>query len=390
MAEPGKWDILVQQDNRPQEETQFMNIRKHLLLLSTTFGLNSALLLTGCGQSDSGGTVSGTGSTARVSGPSFYMPSPVVDFGEVADFETRTASVAFTNRGNGVLEVFEVKPTCGCTSTKLEQTTFAPGEGDTINLTFKPKGSGKQSKTVFVMTNDSEKQSHEIIIKAEVIPTLEVTPRSLSFGKIPLGSGAKRTLILQSGNPNYTMGAMNFFGEIKDQLTYNLKETTPPGSKTRKWKLDVELKPGMPWGWYTGSLRISGKVLEGNGGKSIPSTVTVGMNANVQGNLTASDSMFRLLVLPQKQKFSKTIRIAQAQNKPFEVLEATVVNGKPIPMSVLVEPIPESNGSTYDLTLMGNTGTSSGAISGNVLLKTTIKGEEEVLIKIAGSIRKSN
>ena len=367
-----------------------MITRQHLHLFASTFGLTSALLLTGCGQSEPGEVVSQTTSTTSVSGPSFHMPSPVVDFGEVADFETRTASVAFINRGSEVLEVIKVQPTCGCTSTKLEQTTFAPGEGDTINLTFKPKGSGKQSKTVFVVTNDPQKSKHEITIKADVIPTLQVNPRSLSFGKIPLGAGAKRTLILQSGNPNYTMGSMNFFGDLKDQLAYTLEETSPPGSKTRKWKLDIALKPGMAWGWYTGSLRISGTVMEGANGKSVPSTVTVGMNANVQGDLTASDSMFRLLVLPQNQQFSKTIRITQAQNKPFEVLEATVVNGRPVPMSVLVEPIPESNGTTYDLTLMGNTGTSSGAISGNVLLKTTIKGEEEVLIKIAGSIRKSN
>ena len=140
MVEPGKWDILDQQPHRHEQETGSMNTRQRLQLLATTFGLNSALLLTGCGQTDSGETGSGTGSTSTVNGPSFYMPSPVVDFGEVADFETRTARVAFTNQGNGVLEVFEVKPTCGCTSTKLDQTTFAPGEGDTINLTFKTEG----------------------------------------------------------------------------------------------------------------------------------------------------------------------------------------------------------------------------------------------------------
>ena len=94
------------------------------------------------------------------------------------------------------------------------------------------------------MTNDPTKSSYEITIKADVIPTLEVTPRSLSFGKIPLGAGAKRTLILQSGNPNYTLDAMNFFGEIKDQLTYSLEETSPPGSKTRKWKLEVASEAG--------------------------------------------------------------------------------------------------------------------------------------------------
>ena len=56
-------------------------------------------------------------------------------------------------------------------------------------------------------------------------------------------------------------------------------------------------------------------------------------------------------------------------------------------MSVLVEPIPESGGTAYDLTLMGNTGSATGAITGKVLLQTTIEGEENVNLKIAGSIR---
>ena len=347
----------------------------------------STLLLVGCGDSSQSASSSAS-NQPRVSGPSFYMPSPVVEFGEVADFETRTAEVQFMNNGTEVLEVFEVKPTCGCTSTKLEKTRFEPGEGDTINLTFKPKGSGSQIKTVFVSTNDSRKANHEIKIKANVIPTLQVTPRSLSFGKVALGSGAKRTITLQSGNPGYTMNGINVFGDIKDYITYDITETSSPGSTVRKWKMDVELKPGMEWGWYTGSLRINGKVTDPTGVTTAPSTVTVGMNANLQGQLLASDSMFRLLVLPQNQQFAKTVRISSATNTPFEVLGANVVDSKPQGMSVLIEVIPESKGTAYDLTLMGNTGNATGAIRGKVLLKTTIEGEENVTLKIAGSIRK--
>ena len=311
-----------------------------------------------------------------------------MEFGKVADFEARTAVVPFTNNGNSVLEVLQVKPTCGCTSTKLEKTRFKPGEGDTINLTFKPKGSGSQTKTVIVVTNDPRQPNHEIKIKAEVIPTLLATPRSLSFGKIDLGSGAKRTVILQSGNPGYTMDGITVNGDLKDHITYDITETTRPGSEKRTWKMDVELKPGIEWGWYTGSLRIDGKVAGQTGSDSETSRVTVGMNANVQGNLLASDSMFRLLTIPQNQKFVKTVRISNADNTPFDILEASVIDGKPQGMSVLVEVIPESKGSAYDLTLMGNTGKATGAISGEVLLKTTIEGEENVTLKIAGSIRR--
>ena len=370
-----------------------MTNRPHLLFFNTALGIAASVFLAGCDNSGTPGT-EGTAAAktvpARTGGPAFHMPSSVVDFGRVADFETRTASVAFTNIGSTTLEVIKVQPTCGCTSTKLEKTLFAPGEGDNINLTFKPKGSGKQTKIVHVVTNDAKQPRHQITIKADVVPTLQVTPRSLSFGKISLGDGAKRTLMLQSGNPSYKMNKLDFFGEIKDQITHTLTETSPPGSSMRKWRLDIQLKPGMAWGWYTGSLRITGTVEDPQDGKTTPSTVTVGMNANVQGNLAASDTMFRLLVLPQKQRFNKTVRISHAQGLPFEVLDATVVDSKPMPMSVLVEPIPESNGSSYDLTLVGNTGSFTGAIGGNVLLKTTIKGEEEVTLKIAGSIRKSN
>ena len=367
-----------------------MKKRHGLYAITVTANITAcALLLAGCGKSDqSGSAQTSTNQTRNSSGPSFYMPSPIVEFGEVADFETKTAKVQFTNTGTGVLEIIQVKPTCGCTSTKLDKTRFESGEGDTINLTFKPKGSGSQTKTVIVVTNDPQKPNHEIKIKANIIPTLQVTPRSLSFGKVELGSGAKRTLMLKSGNPGYTMDGISAYGDIKDHVTYQLEEISTPGTGVRKWKMDVELKPGMQWGWYTGSLRINGKVADQAGGTPVPSTVTVGMNANLQGNLLASDSMFRLLVLPQNQQFAKTVRISSADNVPFEVLEATALNSKPGGMSVLVELIPESKGTAYDLTLMGNTGNATGAISGNVLLQTSIEGEENVTLKIAGSIRK--
>ena len=177
-------------------------------------------------------------------------------------------------------------------------------------------------------------------------------------------------------------------GELKDEVTYRVEPVSTNEEGIRKWDLVVDLKPSLEWGWYTGSLRIDGTVNKGPGGRPVPSILVVGMNANVQGSLRASDTMFRLLVLPQNHTFSKTIRVRSKDESPFEIRAARVEDSNGIDMQVLVEPIPESKGSSYDITLMGNTGSHTGGISGKVVLETTIPGEDAVVLKIAGSIRK--
>ena len=89
--------------------------------------------------------------------------------------------------------------------------------------------------------------------------------------------------------------------------------------------------------------------------------------------------MFRLLVLPQNHTFRKTIRVSSEDESPFEITSARVVDSGNIDMQVRVEPIPESRGSSYDITLMGNTGANSGAIKGKVVVQTSIPGEQEVV-----------
>ncbi|MCA9310377.1 MAG: DUF1573 domain-containing protein, partial [Phycisphaerales bacterium] len=78
------------------------------------------------------------------------------DFGNVSDTDTNEFKFPFTNTGTGTLIVRDVKTSCGCTTTKLSRTEFAPGEGDEIEVKFKPKGGGKQSKYITVITNDPE------------------------------------------------------------------------------------------------------------------------------------------------------------------------------------------------------------------------------------------
>ncbi len=315
------------------------------------------------------------------------MPDPVVDFGDIQDYETRKASVSFINNGDQTLEVFRVQPTCGCTTTALEKTLFAPGEGDVIELTFKPKGSGKQTKVVRVLTNDVSNPSQEIKIKANVISSVTVTPPAISFGRIALNQGATRSLTIKAPNESFELGDVKIFGDLRAKSSLTLNRISAEGVVPKMWRVDVAIDPSIDWGWYTGSVRVNGTVQDPADASPRPVTKTVGMNANVQGKVQASDSMFRLLSLPQGRDFQKNIRLSRADGQPLEILSAKVVGGNLANMNVIIKPLQNSAGGVYELTLVGNTGDITGVIKGNVQVTTNVPGEEEIILKIAGSVR---
>jgi hypothetical protein len=324
----------------------------------------------------------------RTNGAMFYAPESTIDFGPVADYETRTAVVTFVNRGDQTLEVTRVQPTCGCTTTALKQKLFAPGEGSEIELTFKPKGSGNQTKLVKVHTNDSINPVHTIMIKAKVSASVSANPKSLAFGEVDLGTGGDGFVILTAEDDTYAPTSTRISGNLKDYAAATVESTTSPGARKKTWRVRVTLKPGVPWGWHTGSLQIIGSLKDPVTGEPRSKTVVVGMNASVEGRIRADDTIFRMMILKTDQDFTKTLKLQSQDGKPFEILSTKVTNARPDNMVVAVTPVEGSNGSAYEVTLAGRTGPVNTSILGQVELTTDVPGEENLVIRIAGSVRK--
>jgi len=324
----------------------------------------------------------------RSGGPMMHMLRTSVDFGKISDMDELTAEIAFINNGDRVLEVERIQPTCGCTTTQLERKLFGPGEGDVIELTYKPKTAGKQTKVVKVYTNDSINPVQTISIIADVSGSVSVDPKSLSFGTVTLGSGAVGSVTLKSENQTYKPGNPKVFGQLKEHASVHVTETTRSGDKLPSWQVDVVLDPGIPWGWHTGSLQIPGTLKKPGETKVSNKSMTVGMNASIEGSIRASDTVFRLLLMEQNRPISKTIQLSHADGKPFQILETTVTNNpRPTNLAVAVVPIEGTRGAGYELTLTGNTGTMYGPIRGDIEVKTDVPGEENITLRVVGSVR---
>ena len=111
------------------------------------------------------------------------------DFGAVDDTDELRYDFEFTNEGDQILRIAEVKPSCGCTTTELKKMVYEPGEEGAIELLFHPKGYGPQTKTITVKSNSAGSERIIVRIKSVVTPFVQFEPRAVRFAEVPSVEG---------------------------------------------------------------------------------------------------------------------------------------------------------------------------------------------------------
>ena len=87
--------------------------------------------------------------------PKMVLKQTTYNFGTVKSGSVITYQFEFKNEGKRPLEILQVKSSCGCTTTKLEPTTYKKNKSGVIEVQFDTAGrKGKQHKTITIITND--------------------------------------------------------------------------------------------------------------------------------------------------------------------------------------------------------------------------------------------
>lgn len=82
------------------------------------------------------------------------------DFGNVNEGEIIEHEFIFTNTGKSDLIIRKIKASCGCTTAAPKESIIKPGQKSSLSASFKTSGfSGRQSKTITVITNDPVKST---------------------------------------------------------------------------------------------------------------------------------------------------------------------------------------------------------------------------------------
>ena len=99
--------------------------------------------------------------------PKLSIPSLEHSFGSVKAGTPLTYSFEIKNTGKSDLEIKNVSPSCGCTTSKYDK-IIAPGKVGSVTLEVaKTDGyRGEVSKTATVTTNDPEHQTFTLTLRA--------------------------------------------------------------------------------------------------------------------------------------------------------------------------------------------------------------------------------
>ena len=113
--------------------------------------------------------------------PEITFEKMVHDFGEVSPGRKHAGEFKFTNTGNGLLTITDVKKCCGVI-VELDKEEVAPGGSGILKVEYQ---SGRQASTmtrqIYVSSNDQMNPKVALTIKAKIVPKVAYQPQRLKL-----------------------------------------------------------------------------------------------------------------------------------------------------------------------------------------------------------------
>jgi hypothetical protein len=108
--------------------------------------------------------------------PRIIFEDTVYDYGEVSSSRKYTGQFKFTNTGDGVLKILDVRKCCGSVVT-LDKEELVPGESGTLKVEYTtgPR-SGSIMRSIRIYSNDKTNPKVDLTIRAKVIQKVKYQP----------------------------------------------------------------------------------------------------------------------------------------------------------------------------------------------------------------------
>jgi hypothetical protein len=187
------------------------------------------------------------------------------DFGSIPRGAIVLHAFKFRNIGQDSLMITNVKPTCGCTTAPLSDSTVAPGETADIMATFNTKNfNGRVTKQIFVDSSDPIKPYLKLIFSAIInnpLQTILPTPAEADFGNVKVGTAAQVKITITNSDKtkaDLTIVEESAASMVKAKL---IKTTLAPEEAT---ELVLDLAPQTKAGEINQSITLEARQLPGS------------------------------------------------------------------------------------------------------------------------------
>lgn len=129
------------------------------------------------------------------------------NFGKILQGDQVEYVFRFRNTGDQVLQVGNVRSSCGCTAALLSATRIAPGDMGELRTTFdSTRFKGGIHKTVTIDTNDPQQSQVSFALSGDVKAELLIEPERVNWGKVKKDASLTATVkITNQGSKTVTL-----------------------------------------------------------------------------------------------------------------------------------------------------------------------------------------
>ncbi len=185
--------------------------------------------------------------------PKLVVPESEVDFGTRRDTETIKHNFVLRNEGDGILEIKNVRASCGCTTTELEKDRLAPGEEVEIGALTNLRGrQGRNTKRVSVTTNDPENPTVHLTMTVTVESSVTIEPARVNFGEIYDDGPLEETVNIHSTIDDLTFSVTSAELTDMDFIEHEI-EVVEPG---KSYNINIKSVGELPVGNHSARMVI--------------------------------------------------------------------------------------------------------------------------------------
>ncbi|MHC4751484.1 MAG: DUF1573 domain-containing protein, partial [Planctomycetota bacterium] len=145
--------------------------------------------------------------------PEITFEKVVHDFGEVVPRRKHVGEFKFTNIGDGLLTITEVKKCCGVVA-KLDKEQVAPGESGILKVEYQSgRQSGTMTRQIYVSSNDQMNPKVALTVKAKIVPKVAYEPQRLKLLLKGEGAGCPSIMLTSLDNQPFSIEAFKSTGD---------------------------------------------------------------------------------------------------------------------------------------------------------------------------------
>lgn len=124
------------------------------------------------------------------------------DFGKLNPDQRVNCEFKFKNEGKGVLEIQNVKTSCGCTAALPDEKLIGPGESSSIKVQYHAgRGSGMVDKTVSVTPNDPELPTATLHFTGMIVTEMNLSPTYVRMTDVDKSKPAEQEVLITPRYP---------------------------------------------------------------------------------------------------------------------------------------------------------------------------------------------